>query len=25
MAATPVHAVNITGVQQTLKALNSFD
>ena len=25
MAASPVHAVNITGVQQTLKALNSFD
>ena len=25
MAASPVYAVNITGVQQTLKALNSFD
>jgi hypothetical protein len=25
MAASPVHAVNITGVQQTLKALNTFD
>ena len=25
MAATPIHSVNITGVQQTLKALNSFD